>query len=54
VSNKRVKVEYGLFVKSSREVRISDIRSVNVVKKGVAGLFGIGTLEFSSSGGSRG
>jgi len=52
VSNKRVKVEYGLFVKSSREVRISDIRSVNVVKKGVAGLFGIGTLEFSSSGGA--
>lgn len=52
VTNKRVKVEFGLFTKSSKEVRIRDIRSVNVVKKGMAGLFGIGTLEFSSAGGA--
>lgn len=52
VTNKRVKVEFGLFSKSSNEIRIRDIRNVNVVKKGIGGLFGIGSLEFSSSGGS--
>jgi hypothetical protein len=52
VTNKRVKVEFGLFTKSTKEVRIRDIKSINVVKKGMAGLFGIGTLEFSSAGGS--
>jgi len=52
VTNKRVKVEFGLFTKSTKEVRIRDIKSINVVKKGMAGLIGIGTLEFSSAGGS--
>jgi membrane protein YdbS with pleckstrin-like domain len=52
VTNKRVKVEFGLFSKSSNEVRIKDIRNVNVVKKGIGGMFGIGSLEFSSAGGS--
>ena len=52
VTSKRVKIEFGLFAKSSNEIRVKDIRNVNIVKKGLAGLFGIGTLEFSSSGGS--
>ena len=52
VTNKRVKKEFGIFNKSTMEIRIRDIRSINVAKKGVAGLFGIGTLEFSSAGGS--
>ena len=52
VTNKRVKVEFGLFSKSSNEIRIKDIRNVNVVKKGIGGMFGIGSLEFSSAGGS--
>ena len=52
VTSKRVKVEFGLFAKSSNEIRIKDIRNLNIVKKGLAGLFGIGTLELSSSGGS--
>jgi len=52
VSNKRVKTEFGLLAKSSKEIRIRDIRSVNVAKKGLAGLFGIGTLEFSSAAGA--
>jgi hypothetical protein len=52
VSNKRVRTEFGLLAKSSKEIRVRDIRSVNLVKKGLAGLFGIGTLEFSSAGGA--
>ena len=52
VTNKRVKVEFGLFSKSSNEIRIKDIRNVNVVKKGIGGMFGIGSLEFSSAGGT--
>ena len=47
-----MKVEFGLFSKSTKEVRIRDIKSVNVVKKGLTGLLGIGTLEFSSAGSS--
>ncbi len=39
----------GLFVTSSREVRLSDIRSINIHRRGVAGLFGLGTVEFSSA-----
>jgi hypothetical protein len=52
VTNKIVKVEFGMFSKSTKEVRIRDIKAVNVVKRGIAGLFGIGTLEFSSAGGA--
>jgi uncharacterized membrane protein YdbT with pleckstrin-like domain len=49
VTNKRVKAEWGLITKSSSEVRIRDIRAMNIRRTGLAGLFGIGTLEFSSS-----
>lgn len=52
VTNKIVRVEFGMLSKSTKEVRIRDIKAVNVVKRGIAGLFGIGTLEFSSAGGS--
>ncbi len=51
VTSKRVKAEWGLVVKSSAEVRIKDIRATNVVRRGLSGLFGIGTLEFCSAGG---
>lgn len=51
VTNKRVKAEWGLITKSSSEVRIRDIRAMNIRRTGLAGLFGIGTLEFSSSAG---
>jgi hypothetical protein len=33
----------------SNEVRISDIRSINLQKTGFTGLFGIGRVEFSSA-----
>lgn len=51
VTNKRVKAEWGLITKSSSEVRIRDIRAMNIRRTGLAGLFGIGTLEFSSAAG---
>jgi hypothetical protein len=51
VTTKRIKAEWGLLTKSSSEVRIRDIRAMNVRRTGLAGFFGIGTLEFSSAAG---
>lgn len=49
VTNKRVSAEYGIVNKSSNEVRIQDVRSINLKKTGFSGLLGIGTVEFSSA-----
>jgi membrane protein YdbS with pleckstrin-like domain len=49
VTNKRVSTEYGIVNKSSNEVRIQDVRSINLRKTGLSGLLGIGTVEFSSA-----
>jgi len=49
VTNKRVSAEYGIVNKSSNEVRIQDVRSINLRKTGLSGLLGIGTVEFSSA-----
>ena len=49
VTNRRVSVEYGIISRTSNEVRIQDIRSINVTKHGIGGLIGIGTIEFSSA-----
>jgi len=49
VTSRRVFVEIGLLMKSRREVRIKDVRSINVLKRGISGLMGIGTVEFSSA-----
>ncbi len=50
VSEKRVEHISGWFYKSSKEVRIIDIRAINVTKQGFLGLFGVGTVEFSTAG----
>lgn len=50
VGERRVEMVYGLVSKSSREVRIEDIRAINVRKSGLKGLLGIGDVEFASSG----
>lgn len=50
VTNRRVELVEGLVARSSREVRISDIRAINVSRKGLLGLLGIGTVEFASAG----
>ena len=49
VTNRRVSVEYGIISRTSNEVRIHDIRSINLSKKGLSGLLGIGRVEFSSA-----
>jgi hypothetical protein len=47
----RVEVVDGIFSKNSKEVRIEDIRAINVKTRGVIGLMGVGTVEFASAGG---
>ncbi|HRQ90119.1 MAG TPA: PH domain-containing protein [Bacteroidia bacterium] len=47
---RRIEVTSGLVVRSSREVRISDVRSINVSCRGLAGILGIGSVEFLTSG----
>ncbi len=49
VSNKRVSVEFGIISKRSNEVRVQDVRSINLRKTGISGLLGVGTVEFSSA-----
>ncbi|MBA3962507.1 MAG: PH domain-containing protein [Chthoniobacterales bacterium] len=49
VTNRRVSVEFGLVSRTSNEVRIQDIRSMNLRVRGFSGLLGIGTVEFSSA-----
>lgn len=47
---RRIEVTTGFIARSSREVRIEDIRSINVTCRGLLGLFGIGTVDFLTSG----
>lgn len=49
ITNKNVILTKGLIIKSTSQLRIKDIRSINVIKKGLDGLLGIGTIEVSSS-----
>lgn len=49
VTNKRVSVEYGIISRTSNEIRIPDIRSINLQNRGFSGLLGIGRVEFSSA-----
>ena len=49
VTDRRVSSEYGIVNKNSNEVRVQDVRSINLRKTGVSGLLGIGTVEFSSA-----
>lgn len=49
VTNKRVSAEFGIVSRTSNEVRIQDIRSMNLRQRGLSGLLGIGTVEFSSA-----
>ncbi len=49
VTNRRVSVEFGIVSKQSTELRIQDIRSINLTTAGLSGLAGIGRVEFSSA-----
>lgn len=49
VTNKRVEWESGLIGSNSKEVRIIDIRAMDVTQKGWEPVLGIGTIHFDSS-----
>jgi uncharacterized membrane protein YdbT with pleckstrin-like domain len=49
VTTRRVIAELGRMVKDTTELRIQDIRSMNVHKAGFMGLLGVGKVEFSSA-----
>lgn len=51
ISNKRVESETGIVGRSSKEVRICDIRAIDVTQSGLLALLGVGTVDFSSAGG---
>ena len=53
VGEDRVEKVWGLLARSSREVRICDVRNIDVHMRGVKGLLGVGTVDMSSSGGSE-
>jgi hypothetical protein len=50
VTLRRVESVWGLVARSSNEVLVRDIRTINVRKAGLLGLLGIGTVDFSSAG----
>lgn len=50
VTEERVEYVWGILGRSSKEVRICDIRSLDVWEKGIKGLLGLGTLDVSSAG----
>lgn len=49
VTDERVEHVWGILGRSSKEVRICDIRSLDVTEKGLLGLLGLGTLDVSSA-----
>jgi len=53
ITPKRVEIVHGFIAKNSNEVRIDDIRAINVKKPGFIGLLGIGSVEFASAGGDE-
>lgn len=50
ISPRRIELVTGLVAKNSREVRISDIRAINVTCSGLVGVLGVGTVDFFTSG----
>lgn len=50
IHTRRIESVVGLLARSSREVRIEDIRAINVSCRGLSGIFGIGSIDFHTSG----
>lgn len=50
VTDERVEHVWGILGRSSKEVRVCDIRSIDVHESGLKGLLGLGTLDVSSAG----
>jgi len=52
IEDDRIEHRTGIIAKNVKSVRLSDLRNVNLDQGVVERLLGIGTLEFSSAGGS--
>lgn len=50
ITSRRIEAVHGLVAKDSTEIRVEDIRTINVHRSGIPGLLGVGTVEFSSTG----
>jgi uncharacterized membrane protein YdbT with pleckstrin-like domain len=50
ITPRRIEVITGFLARSSNEVRIEDIRAINVTCRGFTGIVGIGTVDFFTSG----
>jgi hypothetical protein len=51
VTTRRVEVESGLIGRSTKEIRVADIRAIDVTQSTFAALLGVGTIDFSSAAG---
>jgi hypothetical protein len=49
ITTRRVEMEFGLVGRNSKEVRVADIRAIDVQQKSYAALVGIGNVDFDSS-----
>ena len=50
VTRSRVEVVSGIIAKSSKEVRVSDVRRIDVAERGLLGLLNVGDVLLSSAG----
>ena len=50
VTTERVEMDWGLIGRSSKEIRIVDIRAIDVRQGGLSGFFAVGTVDFFSAG----
>ena len=50
VTNKRVKSKKGILARTTREVALQDIRSINLKQSIIERLYGLGTIEVGSAG----
>ncbi len=46
----RIEFAHGILSRSSREVRVGDVRAINVRTEGLLGVFGVGNVEFDTAG----
>lgn len=51
ITSRRVELEFGIIGRSTKEVRISDIRAIDVVQEGYDAVAGIGNVKFDSAAG---
>jgi len=53
LTTRRVEIISGLIGRSSKEIRVADIRAVDVTQTGLNALFAVGTVDFYSSAGDE-